>query len=170
MSKVIQDLLILSDGQDLKNKHLMIGYYLSTGDQQGSDMFSPYVWEVAGFGTLIKKEIRNKDYGDDLELLLIKYYIEGKFSSYLPHDPKLSNYMSKSKDISVDIAVTKELFHDRNEFERREFIVDSTMKAVKLVRDKLKKKKLDIDFDGLMNDIREISEEYLKRPEPYSKV
>ena len=75
--------------------------------------------------------------------------------------------MSKSKDISVDIAATKELFHDHNEFERREFIVDSTLNAVKLVRDKLKKKKLDIDFDALLNDIKEVSESFLKKEEPY---
>lgn len=120
-----------------------------------------------GFGLLIKRKIRNKDYGDALDLLLIKYYVEGKFSRYLPHEPKVNNYMSKSKDISVDIVVTKELFHDCNEFERREFIVDSTLNAVKLVRDKLKKKKLDIDFEVLINDLKEVSEEYLKKEEPY---
>ena len=146
----------------------MIGYYLSTGDQQGSDMFSPYVWGSAGFDVLIKQKIKNKDYGKDLELLLIKYYVEGEFSRYLPHEPKVNNYMRKSKDIGVDVAVTRELFHNRNEFERREFVVDSTINVVKLVKDKLKKKKLDIDFDALLNDLKEISAEYLKKQEPYS--
>jgi hypothetical protein len=145
----------------------MVKYYLNTGDQLGSKMFSPYVWEGNGFGELIDKISLNKEYGKGLKLLLIKYYIEGKFSGYMPIEPKINNYMSKSKDIAVDIAVTKELFHDRNEFERREFIVDSTLNAVKLVRDKLKKKKLDIDFEALINDLKEASEEFLKKEEPY---
>lgn len=145
----------------------MVGYYISTGDEEVGDRFIPYVWGDNGLGIGIKKDISNKDYGNDLKLLLIKYYVEGKFSRYLPHEPKVNNYMSKCKDISVDIAVTKELFHDRNEFVRREFIVDSTLNAVKLVRDKLKKKKLDIDFEALINDLKEVSEEYLRKEEPY---
>ncbi len=148
----------------------MVGYYIDAGDEHVSELITPYLWQDYGLSTLLKKETRNRNYGKDLELLLIKYYVEGKFSSYLPHEPKVNNYMSKSKDIGVDIAVTKDLFHDRNEFERREFIVDSTLHAIKLIRDKLKKKKLDINFESLIKDIIEISEEYLKRLEPYSKV
>src|SRR5689334_1835184 len=101
----------------------MIGYYISTGDEDIADTFLSYVWKEFGFGTLIKEHLAGKGYGKDLELLLIKYYVEGKFSRYLPHEPKVNNYMSKNKDIGVDVAVTRELFHDRNEFERREFIV-----------------------------------------------
>lgn len=145
----------------------MVKYYLNTGDRLGSDMFSPYVWQGNGVGELIDKISLNKDYGQDLKLLLIKYYIEGEFSGYMPIEPKLGNYSAKNKDIAVDIAVTKELFHERSEFERREFIVDTTLNAVKLVRDKLKKKKLDIDFEALINDIKEASEAFLKKQEPY---
>lgn len=130
-------------------------------------MFSPYVWGDSGLGQLIKRRTSGKSYGSDLDLLLIKFYIEGKFSSYLPLEPKLGNYTSRSKDIGIDIAVTKELFHSRNEFERREFVVDSTLNAVELIRDKLKKKKLNIDFDALISDLNEISADYLKKKEPY---
>lgn len=146
----------------------MVKYYLDTGDQLGSDMFSPYVWEGNGFGELINKISLNKEYGLDLKLLLVKYYIEGKFSGYMPIEPKPGNYSTKNKDIAVDVAVTKELFHNRNEFERREFIVDSTLNAVKLVQEKLKK--LDVDFDSLLSDLKEVSKQYLEREGPYSKV
>ena len=145
----------------------MIGYYLNSGDQEGSDMFSPYVWSKHGLDTLMEKKLSN-DYGKDMDLLLIQYYIEGRFSNYLPVPPKLGNYMKKSKDITVAVGVTRKLFHDRNEFERREFIVDSTLGAIKLVKERLVKKKLDINFDKLLQDIKEISQEYLQYPEPYS--
>ncbi len=150
----------------------MVKYFTSCGDERGSKMFTPYIWKNSGFGALIDKITLDKRYGNDLKLLLVKYYIEGEFSSAsdLPSEPKVLNYSTKNKDIAVNLPVTRELFHDRNEFERREFIVDSTLNTVKLVRDKLKKKKLDIDFESLMKDITEISEEYLKRPEPYSKI
>jgi hypothetical protein len=92
------------------------------------------------------------------------YYVEGKFSSYLPLEPKPSNYKAKDKDIAVAIGVTRESFHDRNEFDRREFIVDST---INIVKKRLTKKKLDVDFDKLLKDVQETAEEYLKHPEPY---
>jgi hypothetical protein len=145
----------------------MIKYYLSTGDETTGDMFTPYVWGESGLGELMDKVLK-KPYGDDLVLLLIQYYIEGKFSSYVPAEPKLGNYMKKNKDIAVAIGVTPEKFHNRNEFERREFIVDSTLDAIKLVKTRLTKKKLDIDFDRLIKDVQEAADKYLKKPEPYS--
>ena len=129
-------------------------------------MFSPYVWDKHGLDTLMKKKLA-KNYGNDMELLLIQYYVEGKFSSYMPVQPKLGNYMKKSRDISIAIGVLREKFHNRNEFERREFIVDSTVNAIKMVKDRLRKKKLDVDFDKLIQDVEQVSKEYLKWPEPY---
>lgn len=133
-------------------------------------MFTPYVWKEYGFGNLLDSELLEKHYGNDLKLLLIQYYIEGKFSSYLPESPKVGNYSTKNKDIAVAIGVTRDVFHDRNEFERREFIVDSTLKAVELVKARLIKKKLDIDFDRLIRDMKELSDVYLKKEEPYSQI
>src|SRR5690606_26755774 len=113
-------------------------------------MFTPYVWKEHGLDTLIEVKLAKENYGTDLDLLLIQYYVEGKFSSYLPEQPKVGNYLKKNKDIAVAIAVTRDIFHDQNEFERREFIVDSTLNAIELVKAKLIKKKLDIDFDRLI--------------------
>ena len=88
--------------------------------------------------------------------------MEGKFSPYIPAEPKLGNY-KKTKDIAVAIGVSRNNFHDRNEFERKEFVADSTLQAVKLVKARLVKKKLNIDFDALLNDVQKVTEEYLKK-------
>jgi hypothetical protein len=140
----------------------MIGYFLSAGDEIVSNIFTPYVWKENGLGTLLDKEIKNKNYGNDLELLLIKYYVEGRFDVNGPSFPKVSSYSKKNKDIAVDITVTPELFHNRNEFERREFIIDSTLNAVKLVRDKLSPKNLAINFDELLSDVTSVRNSYLQ--------
>ncbi|MGZ3821556.1 MAG: hypothetical protein ACXVB6_13245 [Mucilaginibacter sp.] len=140
---------------------------MSSGDENVSDIFTPYIWNKHGLGTLIKNKLKG-NYGNDLELLLIQYYVEGRFSSYLPISPKVSNYMKKSKDIAVAIGVPKILFHDRSEFERREFIVDTTIQAIKLVENRLSKRKLDIDFEELLKDLQTIEKEYLRHPEPYA--
>jgi hypothetical protein len=139
----------------------MIGYYIHAGDDESANMFIPYIWGVAGLGIRIRNHLDISNLGTDLDLILIKYYLEGKFSSYLPIEPNLGNYLKKNKDIGLDIGVTKEAFHLREEFERREFIVDSTMKAVSLVHNRLSKKKLDINFNLLMEQLNIITHEYL---------
>jgi len=144
----------------------MVKYFLSAGDEAVSKMFTPYIWHEHGFGTLFENQFLNSDYGQDLKLLLIMYYVEGKFDINGPPLPKVSNYSNKNKDISVAITVKPGQFQDRNEFERREFIFDSTVNAVKLVRAKLAKKKLNIKFDELMSDITSVGNAYLK----YEKV
>jgi hypothetical protein len=152
------------------NIEKMIGYFLKSGDETTSEMFKPYIWKEHGFGTLFENKFINKDYGTDLKLLLIKYYVEGEFDTNGPEFPKANNYSNKNKDIGVEITVRPEQFHKRNEFERREFIIDSTLNGVKLVRDKLTKKKLDINFEELILDITSVGNEFLKYERPISNT
>lgn len=146
----------------------MIGYYLHAGDEETGNMFSPYIWGNSGLGTRIKDQLDISNLGSDLELILIKYYLEGRFSSYVPSEPKLGNYLKKSKDIGLDIGVTKDAFHRHEEFVRREFIVDSTMKAVSLVQKRLSNKKLDVNFGLLTEKLNTITHEYLIADGKYS--
>jgi len=147
----------------------MIKYFLNAGDEAVSNVFSPYIWKDHGLGTLFESEFLNKSYGENLRLLLIMYYVEGKFNINGPEQPKVSNYSNKNKDISVAITVRPEMFHNRNEFERREFIVDSTINAIKLVQSKLSKKKLEIKFDELLSDVIEVGNKYLKYKIPINQ-
>jgi hypothetical protein len=139
----------------------VIGYFINSGDEAVSLMFTPYIWQEHGLATLFENTYSNKSYGPDLKLLLIMYYVEGKFDINGPWFPKVSNYSSKNKNINVAFTVKPEQFHNRNEFERREFVLDSTINAVKLVKDKLQKRNLDIKFDELISDINSVGKEYL---------
>lgn len=143
----------------------MIGYFLKGGDSDVSDIFTPYVWGQYGIGTKLEKGLK-QEYGHDLKLLLIQYYVEGKFAVNGPDKPKVNNYSTKNKDISVAIPVSPELFHLRNDFERREFIIDSTLTAIRLVEERLAKRKLQVDFEALLNDFQTQAQEYLKQPGP----
>ena len=139
----------------------MLGYFLKSGDETVSKMFTPYIWQEHGLGTLFNNMFSNKVYGPDLKLLLIMYYVEGKFEINGPALTKVNNYSRKNKDINVATTVKLGQFHDRNEFERREFILENTLNAVKLVREKLTKKKLNINFEELMSDIIKAGNAYL---------
>ncbi len=144
----------------------MIGYFLKSGDEVVSKMFSPYLWGDHGFDTLFKESFSSKQYGEGLKLLLIMYYVEGDFEINGPDRPKVSNYSAKSQDISVSVTVSVEMFHNRNEFERREFIINSSLNAIKLVQEKLSKKKFSINFEELISDLTKVGNTYLKQAKP----
>ena len=120
----------------------MIGFFLKAGDEEVSKMFSPYIWDDFGFATLFEKKFLNKGYGKDLKQLLIMYYVEGKFDVHGPEAPKISNYSNKNRDISVAITVRADQFHDRSEFDKKEFIIISTLNALKMVKRKVREKKI----------------------------
>lgn len=140
----------------------MIRYFISAGDENVSGMFSPYIWNNLGFGTLFSNKFSNKSYGSDLKLILIKYYVEGKFEVNGPENPTVSNYSKKNKDISVAYTVHANDFHLRDDFKRKEFIVESTLNAIILVQKKLFKQRLDIDFEGLLADTKLIASGFLE--------
>lgn len=132
----------------------MIGFFIKSGDTEIGNLFRQYVWKELGIDVLIKKNIIN-NYSKDLNLLLIMYYVEGKFPVNPPEDGKVNNYSTKEKSISVSISVTKEKFHERTEEERRKFIVESIKLAVKKVNERMSKKKMEFDAEGLLSDLEE---------------
>ena len=73
----------------------------------------------------------------------------------------LGNYSPKEKAISVIIPVVFEEFLKLSPQERKQKFADDAIYAVKLVRERLEKKKLDIDFDKLILDLEKCNKEYL---------
>ncbi|MBI1801234.1 MAG: hypothetical protein HY259_06720 [Chloroflexi bacterium] len=138
----------------------MIRYFVSAGDPEVGDMFDPYIWAPWGLGKRLKV-IRHKNYGIGLTLLLIQYYVEGRFPTFGPEQLKVRNYSTKNKDIAVAIPVTRHEFHQVGDIPRKQFIVRSTLEAIDAVQARLAKRKLDIDFESLRQDVEKISEEYL---------
>ena len=140
----------------------IIGFFQLSGDEDVGDLFTPYVWGENCFTKFINPIIKSANYGIDLKLILIQYYVEGKFDLNAPDKPKLSNYSSKKKDIAVTIHVTRDKFHDVSDSKRRQFIVETTLQAIDMVEKRLSKRKLDINFDALRKDIQKAAKEYLK--------
>ena len=139
----------------------MIAYFTSSGDPRVDAMFSPYIWGPSGLGTLLEP-LRQKPYGDDLILLLIQFYVEGQFSYfYFPSQFKVKNYSTKNRDIAVVIPVTRSVFHEASEEQRREFVLRSTLEAISAVRARLEKRKVNVDFDRLVKDVEEIGKVFI---------
>lgn len=139
----------------------MIRYFIKAGGRDADTMFSKYLYANNGFDTIFKDITKRRDYGDGLKLLLIKYYVDGEVSKYQSTGKRISNYSNKNKDISVDVYVNEEIFHSKDENDRKKFIIDSTLSSVKKVKEKLNKKRLQIDFNLLIDDIERAQDLYL---------
>lgn len=74
---------------------------------------------------------------------------------------KLWNYSPKGKSISVIVPVILEEFLKLSPEERKQKFADDALYAIKLVKERLKKKKLDINFEKLISDLEKCNEEYL---------
>jgi hypothetical protein len=139
----------------------MIGFFEKAGDPEAGALFDPYIWGEQGIRTLVEKGLAGKTYGKDLKLILIRFYVEGKYPVNGPDQPKVSRYSTKERAISVGIPVRKESFHEVDTDKRKRFIVDSIRTALTLVEERSRKRKLDIRFEELHEDVEAILSRYL---------
>ena len=138
----------------------MIGYFIKSGGGAPTRTFEEYVWGPRGFDKLIER-LKERNYGTDMKLLLIQYYVPGDFEVFGPDKLTVRRYTSKSKDIAVAITVpTKEFHYAMNEPQQREYVVNTTLDSVRAVRDRLGTKKLDINFAQLIEDVQQLGKEF----------
>jgi uncharacterized protein YjbK len=135
----------------------MIGYFIKAGDNEVDRNFDPYIWP---FRNIIHKIIEGKNYGPSLKLILIKYYLEGKFLEFPDKRIKINPIRKKEQSLSVTIGVPKN-FGNWEELDKKKFIVNSTNEALQLVRESLiKKGYTDIDFSQLLIDLEQCARLY----------
>ncbi|HPA62822.1 MAG TPA: hypothetical protein PLM72_10185 [Spirochaetota bacterium] len=133
----------------------MIRFFVKSGDTEVDCMFSPYIWSDRGIDAYIKKYINQSNYSKDLDFLLIMFYVEGKFFDQPVENGKVSNYSSKDKSISVAIDVSKDKFHNKNDDERKKYIIESIILSVNIVAGKLQMKKMEFDKNKLLKDLED---------------
>lgn len=114
-----------------------------------------------------KERILSFVYWNDLNLILIQYHISTPNNlwdfDYALNAKPLGRYSSKEKAISVIIPVILEEYLKLSPQERKQKFADDAIYAVRLVQERLEKKKLDIDFDKLLLDLEKCNKEYLSK-------
>lgn len=137
----------------------MIRYFIKSGDLDIGHIFGPYCFS---FSDLIKEKTMGKKYSKDLSLILIEYHLEGKFLELPAKEFKVRSYRRKELAIAVVIGVPN-LFSTWSDFERKNFIINTTLEAINLVMNKLSKRK-DLYLEGidrLYSDIKNCSKVFL---------
>jgi hypothetical protein len=137
----------------------MIGYFTLEGDVEVGEHFNPY---LDGFRDVLKNRFANREYGKELTLILVEYHLEGKQLKSIPDSPIVLPYRKKECSLGVAIGVPRS-FKDFSDYEKKKFIIDTTLEAVNLSYKKMSRLGYSkINFDSLINDVKECAMEYLK--------
>jgi hypothetical protein len=138
----------------------MIGYFVKAGDLEVGHIFNPYRF---AFSTMLDEKLAGKNYSKDLQLILIEYHLEGKFLAFPGEDYKIKPYREKEHSIGVVIGVPYK-FLVWPDIEKKKFIVNTTLRAITIVKDNLSQKE-NFDLEGitrLYTEVEEYSKAFLK--------
>ena len=94
-------------------------------------------------------------YGTDIELILLEFYINP--IPYLRQNlRKIGNYRSKEKSIGIPIILDNKSFFKLDPEGQQIFLNDLVIQKLGLVREKVKRNKLNFDIERLMADVKTI--------------
>lgn len=135
----------------------MIGFFTLAGDVHVDQVFVPC---LRTFSKLVKNQIREKSYGDNLSLILIQFWLEGQFRELPKEKIHVRRYSKKEQAITVIVGVPRG-FEKMSESEKRDFITSTTLESVIRVEEKYEKKDyFRIDFNELIDNLKKCITEY----------
>lgn len=138
----------------------MIGYFIRKGGPETGRVFNS---QLNIYKKYIEKYINIKKYGNNLSLILIQYYISGKFLEFNSSRTKLLNYLPKEKAIAFIMEVDHKDFLKLSDEGQKKFIIKTTLNSVLAVKKRLEKKNMDIDFNSLVNDLNLLNDIFYKK-------
>ena len=115
------------------------------------DEFRTYIWSEKGINVCLKS-LSYADYGKDLKRILFQFYIMPCDYERM-HIKEIEQYRKKEKAIGIPIVVERSFFL-LSEKNRREFIVSSMLSKFNMLRNVVKKQKLDTNMIKLVQDFR----------------
>lgn len=137
----------------------------------GDDIVGDAVWKYVngeyGISDILEKHMFHENYGNELAIILIMLYVEGKLDWFaMPAKSKLCRFSSKDKSYEYSVPVTKETFFCLSPTERKDFIVQQMKDAVAATEIQFKKKKMNTDFNLMKADLARVCDLYLKQAVP----
>ncbi|MFD2872653.1 hypothetical protein ACFS5N_09250 [Mucilaginibacter ximonensis] len=116
--------------------------------------FSPYIWGANKVDAKLKK-LKYVDYGDDLRLILLQFYVKPTLIE-LNSIKDIESYRKNEKSIGIPIIVDNENFFSKSEEVRCIFLKQSILQKLDLLENVVKKKKLDTNIEQLKIDLQNI--------------
>jgi len=126
---------------------------LDKAKEQG-DLFCSYIWGEKGICNTLKK-LNHSDYGKDVILILFQFYVNP--IPYLRANLReIENYRPKEKSIGIPVIVDDDNFFNLSEPDRFKFFQHTLLNKLDLLKEKVKRNKLDLDLIKLKSDLNRL--------------
>jgi hypothetical protein len=134
------------------NSDNLLGFYASfNGPGKDQDEIKNYLWGKNGLKEKLLS-IKWQDYGNDFHLILFQFH-----TNPIPYEREnlriIENYRRKEKAIGIPIIVDDDNFFNLKEIQRQLFFKQTMIERLGLLKEKVKRNKLDLDIDKLICDV-----------------
>ena len=138
-----------------KIENNIIGVYASFGfEEPNKEFIKQILWGENG----IKNQfisLKSEDYGTDISLILFEFYINP--IPYLRENLKeIGSYRKKEKSIGIPTLLDNENFFNLNKNEQNEYLKNTILNKLTLVKEKVKRNKLNFNIDELILDVKKL--------------
>jgi hypothetical protein len=129
----------------------IFGFYASfnSGDTD-QELVKTYLWGANGLKDLFKS-LKWQTYGEDFHLILFEFYVK-PIPSLRDALKEIGSYRRKEKSIGIPIILHQDNFFELDEINRFKFFQSTIIKRLELLREKVKRNKLDLDIEKLRTD------------------
>lgn len=129
----------------------IFGFYASfmKGETEEEQVLQ-YLWGVSGLKEQLKS-LKWQSFGDDIHLILFQIYV--KPIPYLRNVLKeIGNFRRKEKSVGIQIILDQSNFFNLSETDRHKFFHITILKRLELLKEKVKRNKLDLDIEKLKTE------------------
>lgn len=116
--------------------------------------FRSYIWGENCLCDILKK-LKRDDYGKDVSLILLQFYLD-PIQFELDNLKPIDSYRKSEKSIGIPIIINTTVFLNLTAREKQITLRDMILEKIDLLSDVVKKKKLDTDVASLKLDIIKI--------------
>lgn len=140
----------------------IFGFYASfnSGDTD-QELVRTYLWGVNGLQELLKS-LKWQTYGQDFHLILFEFYVK-PIPALRDALKEIGSYRRKEKSIGIPIILNQDSFFELDEINRYKFFRSNIINRLELVKEKVKRNKLDLDVDRLKIDTEKCFEQTDKK-------
>ena len=130
----------------------IFGFYANfiSGETE-QDKVKSYLWGENGLRETLKP-LKWQNYGYDFHLILFQIYVKP-----IPHLrnalKEIESYRRNEKSIGIPIIIDENNFFILNEKDRQKFFLTTIQIKLNLLREKVKRNKLDLDIEKLKIDV-----------------
>lgn len=133
----------------------LFGFYASfQAGESNQELVKDYLWGNEGLKEKLKA-LKWQTYGQYFHLILFEIYVN-PIPTYREALKEMGSYRRKEKSIGIPIILDQNNFFGLNERDRQKFFQSTILKRLELLKEKIKRNKLDLEIQKLINDTEEI--------------